>query len=91
MDPEKFFDRVNHDIPMARVSRRILTNEYSGIRRFLQAGAMDSGVMSPRTEGTPQGGPLSPLLSNILLDELDRELGAPGAPVGSLRRRLQCV
>ena len=61
------------------------------IRRFLQAGMMAGGLVSPRTEGTPQGGPLSPLLSNILLDEWDRELERARAPLRALRRRLQRV
>jgi RNA-directed DNA polymerase len=70
LDLEKFFDRVNHDVLMSRVARRVLLL----IRRYLRAGMMEGGLVSPRLEGTPQGGPLSPLLSNILLDELDREL-----------------
>jgi RNA-directed DNA polymerase len=79
MDLEKFFDRVNHDILMARVSRRIGDKRVLRlIRRYLQAGLMVGGVVSPRTEGTPQGGPLSPLLSNILLDDLDKELEKRG-------------
>ena len=79
LDLEKFFDRVNHDILMSRVARKV--GDKRGlrlIRRYLQAGAMDGGVVSPRTEGTPQGGPLSPLLSNILLDDLDNELERRG-------------
>jgi len=79
MDLEKFFDRVNHDVLMARVGRRVKDKRVLRlIRRFLQAGVMTGGVASARTEGTPQGGPLSPLLSNILLDDLDRELERRG-------------
>jgi RNA-directed DNA polymerase len=79
LDLEKFFDRVNHDVLMSRLARRIQDKRVLGlIRRYLQAGMMTGGVASPRTEGTPQGGPLSPLLSNILLDELDKELERRG-------------
>jgi RNA-directed DNA polymerase len=79
LDLEKFFDRVNHDVLMARVARRVQDKRLLLlIRRYLQAGIMEGGVVSLRTEGTPQGGPLSPLLSNILLDEWDRELEQRG-------------
>jgi RNA-directed DNA polymerase len=79
LDLEKFFDRVNHDVLMARVKRRVKDGRVLRvINRYLQAGLMAEGVVSPRTEGTPQGGPLSPLLSNILLDELDKELERRG-------------
>ena len=75
MDLEKFFDRVNHDVRMARVARQVQDPKVLRlIRRFLEAGMMANGVETPRYEGTPQGGPLSPLLSNILLTDLDREL-----------------
>lgn len=79
IDLEKFFDRVNHDILMTRVAREIKDKRVLRlIRRYLQAGMMAGGVVSVRVEGTPQGGPLSPLLSNILLDELDKELERRG-------------
>jgi RNA-directed DNA polymerase len=79
LDLEKFFDRVNHDILMARLARRIGdTRLLRIVRRFLQAGMMVDGVCSNRHEGTPQGGPLSPLLANLLLDDLDRELERRG-------------
>ena len=79
LDLEKFFDRVNHDRLMARMAQRIRDKRVLKlIRRFLQAGVMENGLVSPVDEGTPQGGPLSPLLSNIVLDELDRELEKRG-------------
>lgn len=79
MDLEKFFDRVNHDLLMQKLSTKIDDGRVlSLIRRYLEAGLMAEGIVSPRTEGTPQGGPLSPLLSNILLTALDRELERRG-------------
>jgi len=79
VDLEKFFDRVNHDILMGRLAKRIEDKRILLlIRRYLQAGIMEDGVVSPRTEGSPQGSPLSPLLSNILLDELDKEMEKRG-------------
>lgn len=79
MDLEKFFDRVNHDVLMSRVARRVGDKRVLGlIRRYLQAGMMRGGIVGQREEGTPQGGPLSPLLSNILLDDLDKELERRG-------------
>lgn len=79
MDLEKFFDRVNHDVLMSRIARRVKDKRLLRlIRRYLQAGMMEGGIVSPRSEGTPQGSPLSPLLSNILLDELDKELESRG-------------
>lgn len=75
LDLEQFFDRVNHDMLMGKLAREIADRRVLQlIRRYLEAGMMAGGVVSPRTEGTPQGGPLSPLLSNILLTDLDREL-----------------
>lgn len=75
VDLEKFFDRVNHDILMSRLARKVEDKRILKlIRSYLQAGSMEGGITTARTEGTPQGGPLSPLLSNILLTDLDREL-----------------
>ena len=79
LDLEKFFDRVNHDILMARVARHIKDKRLLRlIRAFLNAGLMSDGVVHPRNEGTPQGGPLSPLLANLLLTDLDVELEKRG-------------
>jgi len=75
LDLEKFFDRVNHDKLMASIARRVADKRMLRlIRAFLTAGVMENGLVGPVDEGTPQGGPLSPLLSNLVLDELDREL-----------------
>ena len=80
LDLEKFFDKVNHDILMSRLARRIKDKRVPCyIRRMLKAGMMDSeGIKQKREQGTPQGGPLSPLLANVLLDDLDRELEGRG-------------
>lgn len=79
IDLEKFFDRVNHDVLMSRLARRIGDKRLlSIIRRFLNAGMMQNGVCVERYEGMPQGGPLSPLMSNLLLDDLDKELEKRG-------------
>ncbi|HUE54543.1 MAG TPA: group II intron reverse transcriptase/maturase [Candidatus Udaeobacter sp.] len=79
LDLEKFFDRVNHDRLMAKLAERISDKRMLKlIRAFLQAGIMENGLVNAVDEGTPQGGPLSPLLSNIVLDELDQELGRRG-------------
>jgi RNA-directed DNA polymerase len=79
LDLEKFFDRVNHDKLMGRMAQRVEDKRLLKlIRAFLNAGVMEGGLVSPSVEGTPQGGPLSPLLSNLVLDELDRELEARG-------------
>jgi len=79
VDLEKFFDRVNHDILMDRLAKRIADKRVLRlIRRYLQAGILAHGVHSERLEGTPQGGPLSPMLANVLLDEVDRELERRG-------------
>jgi len=79
VDLEKFFDRVNHDILMDRVARKVSDKRVLRlIRRYLEAGIMANGAVMERQEGTPQGGPLSPLLANILLDEVDKELERRG-------------
>jgi group II intron reverse transcriptase/maturase len=79
VDLEKFFDRVNHDVLMGRLAKRIADKRMLGlIRRYLEAGMMAGGVVLERHEGTPQGGPLSPLLANVLLDEVDKELEKRG-------------
>lgn len=84
MDLEKFFDRVNHDRLMAKIAARIGDERLLKLIRLrLTAGVRENGLVSPVEEGTPQGGPLSPLRSNIVLDELDRELERRG----SRRRR----
>src|ERR1700693_350756 len=79
LDLEKFFDRVNHDKLMGQVAKRVEDKRLLKlIRAFLNAGVMENGLVGPSVEGTPQGGPLSPLLSNLVLDELDRELERRG-------------
>jgi len=79
LDLEKFFDRVNHDKLMGRIANRVEDKRLLKlIRAFLNAGVMENGLVSPSVEGTPQGGPLSPLLSNVVLDEFDRELERRG-------------
>lgn len=79
IDLEKFFDRVNHDILMSRIARRVADKRMLKlIRAFLNSGVMENGLVSPTDEGTPQGGPLSPLVSNLMLDELDKELEGRG-------------
>jgi RNA-directed DNA polymerase len=79
VDLSKFFDRVNHDVLMGKLAKRIADKEMLRlIRRYLEAGVMADGVVVERHEGTPQGGPLSPLLANVLLDEVDKELERRG-------------
>ena len=79
VDLEQFFDRVNHDVLMGKLARRIADRRLLGlVRRFLEAGILANGIAMERHEGTPQGGPLSPLLANVLLDEVDKELEKRG-------------
>jgi RNA-directed DNA polymerase len=79
IDLEKFFDRVNHDLLMGRVAKRVADKRLLKLlRAFLNAGVMENGLVGPTDEGTPQGGPLSPLLSNLVLDDLDKELERRG-------------
>src|SRR6266481_7330146 len=79
LDLEKFFDRVSHDKLMGQIAKRVADKRLLKlIRAFLKAGVMENGLVNPSVEGTPQGGPLSPLLSNLVLDELDRELERRG-------------
>ena len=79
VDLERFFDRVNHDVLMSRLAKRVEDTRILGlIRRYLDAGMLADGVATERHEGTPQGGPLSPLLANVLLDEVDKELEKRG-------------
>src|SRR5260370_8660903 len=78
LDLEKFFDRVNHDKLMGQIVKRIEDKRLRKlIRAFLNAGVMENGLVSPSVEGTPQGGPLSPLLSNLVLHEIDQDLATP--------------
>ncbi len=79
VDLERFFDRVNHDVLMGRLAKRIEDRRVLRlIRRYLESGVMANGVVVERYEGTPQGGPLSPLQANVLLDEVDQELERRG-------------
>jgi RNA-directed DNA polymerase len=89
MDLEKFFDQVNHDKLMSRLATRVYDKRVLKlIRRFLTSGVMIGGLVSPTDRGTPQGGPLSPLLSNIVLDQLDKELEKTQPAFCALRGRL---
>ena len=86
VDLAQFFDRVNHDMLMGLVAKRIADPRVLRlIRRYLEAGVMVTGVVVERHEGTPQGGPLSPLLANVLLDVVDKRVGATRAPLRALR------
>jgi len=92
LDLEKFFDRVNHDKLMARIETRVGDRRLLKlIRAFLKAGVLEGGLVSPVDEGTPQGGPLSPLLSNIVLDEFDRELERRGLRHARTRTTAMCT
>ena len=87
VDLDRFFDRVQFDVLMARVARKVTDRKILRlIRRYLGAGVMIGGIKQATAEGTPQGSPLSPLLSNIMLDDLDRELWKRGHPVRPLCR-----
>jgi hypothetical protein len=95
VDLEKFFDRVNHDVLMGKLAKRIADKWVLGlIRRYLCircVGVMAGGVVLERHEGTPQGGPLSPLLANVLLDEVDKDMEKTRTRLRALRRRLQRI
>ena len=92
VDLEKFFDRVNHDVLMGRLAKRIADRRVLRlIRRYLDAGMLVHGVVVERHEGTPQGGPLSPLMANVLLDEVDKELEKARTRLRPLRRRSERV
>ena len=81
LDLSKFFDRVQHDVLMSRIARKVIDKRLLGlIGKYLRAGVVVEGVLHATTEGTPQGGPLSPLLANIILDDLDKELEHRGLP-----------
>ena len=92
IDLSKFFDRVNHDRLISRLATKIQDKRVLKlIRSFLTAGVMIDGLVSPSIEGTPQGGPLSPLLSNIVLDEMDKELTKKRVEFCQICRRLKCI
>jgi len=92
LDLEKFFDRVSHDKLMARIETRVSDRRVLRlIRTFLKAGVMEAGLVSPVDEGTPQGGPLSPLLSNIVLDEFDRSWSGEVSGSRGTRTTVMCT